>query len=392
MEAADQARAFGGLSRLHLIMGVQCNVRCTMCYQTDFSPKFNMPPELYKEKLKEAYAHVTSVKLQGGEPTIMKNCKEAAILLREHPKAKLTVITNGVLIDDFWHETIVNQGGHLAVSINAATNKAYEKIVIAGEYGRVIKNLERVLAARKGKTPSVVVSAVMLKENFSETAALIELAGKMGIDGVEFMVDPIVTFAGLPGRSEILAEMERCVTAKAKYPDLAVTGLDDFGDKFAFPIRFAGPKAAKKAMCGAPFHNVVVDWDGTVRICCNTWVKVGNLYEKPLEQILQDRMVQRFQAKMKADDYVWCSPNCPDNASPTKLSLAHKYIYEARQDPKQFMRKVEQKFKQVRGKWVTIRKKRSKPLEDRKGASVAPGPTGKVRLPVLGDDGSRRDD
>lgn len=368
-----QTTALEGLSRLHLIMGVQCNVRCTMCYQTDFSPKFNMPEVLYKEKLRDAYPHVTSVKLQGGEPTIMKNCKEAALLLRDFPKAKITLITNGVLMDDFWHETVVEQGGHLAVSINAATAPAYEKIVIAGDYGRVIKNLERVLANRKGKTPSVAISAVILKENFGEIAALIELGGKLGVDWVEFMVDPIVTFAGLPARSEILAEMQRAVEAKAKYPGLGVVGLDDFGDKFAFPIRFDGPKAPKKPMCGAPFNNIVVDWDGTVRVCCSTWVEMGNLYKKSLAEILEDRPVKTFQKKMRNDDYVWCSPNCPDNASPTKLSLAHKYAYELKQDPKQFVRKVEQKIKQVQGKWVTIRnKKRSKPLEDRK-----------VRLPVV---------
>jgi sulfatase maturation enzyme AslB (radical SAM superfamily) len=75
---------FEGLSRLHLIMGLQCNVRCTMCYQTDFSPKFNMPPEVYRERLNEAYERVTSVKLQGGEPTVMMNCKDVAMLLRLH--------------------------------------------------------------------------------------------------------------------------------------------------------------------------------------------------------------------------------------------------------------------------------------------------------------------
>lgn len=367
-----QAAPFEGLSRLHLIMGVQCNVRCTMCYQTDFSPKFNMPEVLYKDRLREAYPHVTSVKLQGGEPTIMKNCKEAAVLLRDHPKAKITLITNGVLMDDFWHETVVEQGGHVAISINAATAPTYEKIVIAGDFARTVKNLERVLANRKGKTPTVAISAVILKENFKETAALIDLGGRLGVDWVEFMVDPIVTFAGLPSRDEIVAEMQRCVEAKERWPGLGVVGLDDFGDKFAFPIRFAGPKAPKKPMCGAPFGNVVVDWDGTVRVCCSTWVAMGNLHQQSLEEILAGRPVRKFRDKMKNDDYLWCSPNCPDNASPTRLSLVHKYAYELRQDPRQFVRKVEQKIKQVQGKWVTIRGKRSKPLEDRK-----------VRLPVI---------
>jgi hypothetical protein len=166
--------------------------------------------------------------------------------------------------------------------------------------------------------------------------------------------------------------MERCVEARDRNPGVQVIGLDDFGDKFAFPIRFSGPKAKKKPMCGAPFDNVVIDWDGTVRVCCNTWVKAGNLYQTPLSEIFHGRGVTAFQKKMKKDDYLWCSPNCSDNASPTKLSLAHKYAYELKQDPRNFLLKVQQKVKQVQGKWVTPRKKRSKPLEDRK-----------VRLPVV---------
>jgi MoaA/NifB/PqqE/SkfB family radical SAM enzyme len=369
-----QSTAYEGLSRLHLIMGLQCNVRCTMCYQTDFSPKFNMAPELYKERLSEAYSHVTSVKLQGGEPTIMKNCKEAALLLRDHPNVKLTVITNGVFIDDFWHETFVAQGGNVSVSINAATEAVYDKIVIHGEYKRVIKNLERLLAARRGKTPSVGVTAVILKENFHELHEIIELCGKVGIDYVEFLADPILSFAGLPSRSEVAAEMQRCLEAKHR-TNVDVIGLDDFGSKFAVPFRFGGPAAAKKPMCGAPFSNLVIDWDGEVRVCCNTWVKMGNLYDKPLAEILEGGPVRTFRKKMQNDDYLWCSPNCSDNASPTKLSLAHKYAYELRADPKNFILKVRQKIQQVQGKWVKPRKKRSKPLEDRKDK--------KVHLPVI---------
>jgi hypothetical protein len=101
-------------------------------------------------------------------------------------------------------------------------------------------------------------------------------------------------------------------------------------------------------------------------------VKMGNLYKTPLAEILGDKPVRTFRKKMEKDDYLWCSPNCSDNASPTKLSLAHKYAYELRADPKNFLIKVRQKVKQVQGKWVKPKNKRSKPLDDRK-----------VRLPVI---------
>ncbi|MEO6420690.1 MAG: SPASM domain-containing protein, partial [Polyangiaceae bacterium] len=222
------------------------------------------------------------------------------------------------------------------------------------------------------------VTSVILKENFHETHKVIELCAKMGIDYVEFLADPILSFAGLPSRSEVQAEMQRCLDAKND-SNVEVIGLDDFGSKFALPFRFGGTAGAKKPMCGAPFSNLVIDWDGEVRVCCNTWVKMGNLYKKPLAEILADKPVRTFRKKMEKDDYLWCSPNCSDNASPTKLSLAHKYAYELRADPKNFVIKVRQKIKQVQGKWIKPRK-RSKPLGDKLADT---GGDKRVRLPVL---------
>src|SRR5450432_702411 len=88
-----------GLSHLKLYMGLQCNVRCKMCFQTDYSPRVRMEPELYKDRLREAYPYVQVVKLVGGEPTIMKNCRDAAAFLRAYPNVKLDITTNGVCID-----------------------------------------------------------------------------------------------------------------------------------------------------------------------------------------------------------------------------------------------------------------------------------------------------
>lgn len=380
-----------GLQRLHLIMGLQCNVRCTMCYQTDFSPKFNMVPELYKERLKSAYPHVRGVKLQGGEPTIMKNCRETAQLLRDYPNVKLTVTTNGVNIDEFWHETFLHQGGLISVSINAATEAAYDKIVILGQFQKVVRNLERIIATRKTKTtPAVRISTVILRENFHETAQLLELGEKLGVDGVDFIVDPILTFAGLPSHEVVVAELRRCHEIRQR-SGLDTSGLTEFQSKFLFRFpqyskSLAMEPTQPKPMCGAPFNNVVIDWNGDVRVCCNSWVDLGNLNNASLEEIWNGERVNAFRSKMENNSYVWCSPNCDDNANPTKLSLVHKYSYQFREDPRQFMRKVDQKAKQLVGKWVKVKpKKKAAPPA---GGPPADPPTttggdGRVYLPVL---------
>jgi len=395
MSIANDADSLDGLERLHLIMGLQCNVRCTMCYQTDFSPKFNMPAEIYRERLQPAWSRVKSVKLQGGEPTVMKNCREAALVLREFPQAKITLITNGVLIDEFWHETIVEQAGNVSISINAGTKEAYDKIVIHGEWERVIRNLERILRDRRGKTPSVGLNIVILKENFHTLHDLIELCGRMGVDYLEIVIDPLLSFSGLPDRAAMVRELELCRNAQARW-NLEVSGLSNFSERFALPVSLPKADLGAKPMCTAPFRNLVIDWNGDVRVCCNTWVKIGNLHQSSLQEVFQAEKARRFRHKMEKGDYIWCSPSCVDNANPTRLALAHKYVYEASQDPELFAKKVKQKVEQLQGEVRFVRKRTGRLGDPKRAgyevrqtvvAETTPGSTGKVRLPIVAGDG-----
>jgi MoaA/NifB/PqqE/SkfB family radical SAM enzyme len=335
-----------------------------MCYQTDFSPRFNMPPALYRERLKEAYPYVSRVKLQGGEPTIMKNCREAATLLRAYPNVKLSVTTNGIFIDEFWHETLAHQGAYVNVSINAASEEAYNKIVILGRYKQVIANVKRLAASRSGNTLALCLSAVILKENVFEIAQLVQLAADLGIASVEFIVDPILSFAGLPSRTDVLAECGRARTVEANTA-VKIAGLERFESHFTTPERQSSRDQALKSgscnMCLAPFNHLVVDWKGDARVCCTTWVKLGNLNDTSLVDMWASSRIEAFRKKMRQGSYLWCAPDCDANPAPTRLSLIHKYAYQVREDPRQFARKINQKILQLRGKWVKVKNKAPKP-------------------------------
>jgi MoaA/NifB/PqqE/SkfB family radical SAM enzyme len=358
--------SLSGLKGLQLNMGVQCNVRCTMCFQTDFSPRFNMPPALYQERLTEAYPSVQHVKLLGGEPTIMKNCREAATFLRAYPNVTLDVTTNGVFIDDFWHETFLRQGFFVNVSINAATEATYDKIVILGRYKQVVANIKKLTHSRSGKALKICVSAVILKENVLEIAQLIELAADLGVDAVEFLMDPILSFSGLPPRSDVLAECARARAVQAR-TGLNVIGLDGFESHFTTSelvqgvAKLKSPTGDCKDMCTAPFQHLVIDWKGDVRVCANTWVKIGNLYNASLAEIWTGQKLRAYRNKLERGNYLWCAPNCGANANPSKLALPHKYAYQFHEDPHQFFRKVRQKVLQLRGKWVTVKNKKKPP-------------------------------
>jgi len=379
LEQAATPQLFPGLTRMRITFGMQCNVRCTMCYQTDFSPKFNMDPVLYRERLREVYPQLRGVKLIGGEPTIMKNVREAARILRDYPKAKLTITTNGIQIDDFWLETFANQGKLVEVSINAATEPAYDKIVVLGNYQKVIRNVERILACRTSKTPDVHLTAVVLKENVFEIAKLIQLGADLGVDHVGFITDPILSRAGFPPYSQIRAELETAREVREK-TGMGVSGLDGFEGLFlSNPAErvWSPDTAGARKMCAQPFNNAAIDWNGDVRVCGNTWVKMGNLYKQSFEEIWNGKVAQQFRKKMRNGNYTWCSPTCEDNAKPNRLALVYKYVYRIREDPKQFGRKVHQKTSQLLGTWVKV-----KPKKKADTAAAAPEKP-KELLPII---------
>jgi len=306
-----------------------------------------MPAEIWRDRLRDVFPFIKGVKLQGGEPTVMANCRGAAQYLRAFPNVKLLIHSNGIRVDDFWHETILEQTSSFDVSINAATASAYDKIVIYGNFAQVISNVERVLTQRQGKTPSVGFTAVVLKENFFELNRLIELAGRMGIDKIEFGYDPILTFQRLPGREAIISQLARCEEQISRFPCLAVIGLNALYEHVGQIRSNAG--SVKRPMCAQPFRNLLIDWNGDVKLCSKTWVKLGNLREQSLQEMSAGVLADRFRQRVERENYYWCSPECDGNAAPSRIALLNKYVYVLRHDPKIFIRKIRQKAKQLNG-------------------------------------------
>jgi sulfatase maturation enzyme AslB (radical SAM superfamily) len=334
---------FKGIRRLHLMMGLQCNARCVMCYQTDFSPKYNMPAEIYREHLLPVYPHIQSVKMQGGEPTIMPNCRDLAGFLRGYDNIRFSITTNGIHLDDFWLEAMVAQGGFVNFSLNAASKQSYQPIVKYGDFDKVQANLKRMLASRQGHQPVVAISMVVLNHNILEVADFIELGAELGVDQVSFGVDPILSFANLPPKAEIQAVLTRA-DELARSLEMETEALDvllrDFGVSETDPLPRVTPE-----VCPLPFNNLVVDERGDVRVCCNTWKILGNTYRDAMEDIVAGKVAKRFRRKVEAGDYNWCDPYCGNNPKPSKQALLNKYSYLARRDPKGTYGKLKAKLK-----------------------------------------------
>ncbi len=336
----------GTIERLHLIMGLVCNVRCVMCYQRDFSSRRNMPSEIFTQHLRELYPKVRTVKIQGGEPTIMANCRQFARLARAWPGMRLSVVTNGVRVSDFWQQTFLEQGQLVHFSVNAATAQTYERIVRHGDFKAVLKNLERLLAARQAGQPQVAISAVVLGANALELTSFIALGQRLGVDKIGLMVDPMLSFANLPEP----ALMEREVRAAwelAQAGGVEVEGLHSLARRLGLK-GFAAPERTVRPVCPLPFNSLVVDEAGDARVCCDTWKVLGNTYRQPIQEILEGPTRLKFQQMVRSGDYSWCPPHCPDNPAPRRTALLGKYLDLARRDPADLWDKVREKMRRRR--------------------------------------------
>ncbi len=126
MKVPDDLRE---LQTLHLEMGMQCNVRCAMCFQTDFRPSSRLPEIIWKEKLLPAYNAARELVIIGGEPTVLPNCRELLqMVLEKFPPLRLTTATNGIRFSGLWEDAFLRQGAHLNFSLNAVTPALYARL------------------------------------------------------------------------------------------------------------------------------------------------------------------------------------------------------------------------------------------------------------------------
>ena len=335
-----------GPERLHLIMAVHCNVRCVMCYQTSFSRDLAMPGVIYQEHLKPLYSSIKLVKLQGGEPTIMRNCKEFCLLIRDYPQVKIAVTTNGIHINDFWLETLVNQGQYVNISLNAAHEQSYAKIVKHGNFAKAVGNIGRLVENNQGGQLNIAMSMVIIPANANDIYDFLKLGHGLGVGEINFGFDPLLTFHSLPPRKALHAMLDNAFAFMAEN-GIHSEGLDVFARRVGYQAGEAAPGQGRPR-CPMPFRNLVVDEKGDVRVCCATWQTMGNTYQTSIDDILSGSRIRKFQKLISRDNYKWCDPKCPDNPHPHRLATVNKYMYAARKDPKEFASKARAKLRKLR--------------------------------------------
>jgi radical SAM protein with 4Fe4S-binding SPASM domain len=146
-EAWQRALSAEMPKEVHFNIDVACNARCIMCRdKNEFMPEWTRQYEAITESvliplLKEAEL----IYLDGaGEIFASELCKNLlSKVTSTYPKIKINMITNGILASpqNFEKYNLWGHIGSLEVSMHALTRETYNKIVLGGDYDKVMSNL-----------------------------------------------------------------------------------------------------------------------------------------------------------------------------------------------------------------------------------------------------------
>lgn len=198
----DRVRALDHIARqpvpydfgmLHLVMGRQCNVRCEFCYQTSFKPSDDISDDVVRDRVIPFVADARRMIIQGGDPTVMKNCKR----LRDHLRGieyrgDLCILTNGVLFDGEWLDFMLGRRapGEVHFSINASCQRVYDEVVKYGDWDRALANMGEIIRRRADRNePRATVSFVIYERNMWDVLEFYRFFRDFGVNGFAYYID-----------------------------------------------------------------------------------------------------------------------------------------------------------------------------------------------------------
>lgn len=180
------------IKKLYLELTDKCNINCKMCYRRSWKKNFcDMNEDVLKKLTAELKVHsdLKEIVIGGiGEPTFSKHFKKTLELLKDY---KITVTTNGTLIDEELSEYFIKYADVITISIDGLYDMYKE---IRGiDLDLIIRNinlLNKLKNKFSSKTPLINIQFVLSSENSEEVFKVMDLASDLGAD--KFIISNII--------------------------------------------------------------------------------------------------------------------------------------------------------------------------------------------------------
>lgn len=168
-----------------------CNLRCTHCYQENYSSKNDLPLvelKMIADQILTTFSKWGKrgdISITGGEPLLRKDLFEILHYLNESSDVNhLDILTNGTLINDSIIDNFksLSKFKYVQISLDGASSIVHDSIRGIGSYNKAISAIRKLVK----RDIEVRIMYTLQKSNLSEVPEMIDLAIREKISGLTF--------------------------------------------------------------------------------------------------------------------------------------------------------------------------------------------------------------
>ena len=275
-----EAAAAGRLLSAEIEFNRSCNYRCPYCYAAGKYETCSLEPELARQVIRDvAGLGARKIVVLGGEPLLCKNLNEY-IELAESLGMGAEIFTNAALIDAEMAKFFYDHNCRVVVKLNSLRPEVQEKLTgVPRALDNALRALD-ILQAAGMDEQRLAASSVICTANEAEVAALWKyLRGR----GIKPYLEIMTPQGRLLEHRELEVHPHRL---KEIFDEIAA-----FDRERGFDWEPQPPLVGAK--CLRHQYSCVIGASGDVTPCVGLTVKLGNVHDAPLADILRQSDVLR---------------------------------------------------------------------------------------------------
>ncbi|MEY8335233.1 radical SAM protein [Lachnospiraceae bacterium 47-T17] len=333
-----------------IALSYMCNLRHKFCFQTSFAPN-KLDDEILYHKLIPLYQKLKSVRILGGEPTIIPGIKEYLAFLKENwPEMDIEIVTNGIALDAAWLDFVEKYGINVQISVNGITKEVFSRIMLKGDSERLREslyaNLERAITRHHESNKPILncISMVVNKDTEDDLEGIVQFCIANGINlslqlsysmydrtkGDEqaakricklvYFCEGIIDAISYNVPKEIQKDIESNVL-NGKLEKEKKHFLDTISkirnSKNKIRTFLYCHEHIYDGKCKMPTRGITIMPDGFTYSCCGlTRYPLGNVYFDSIESLMYSDERNLLQKKLNEGCYTYCFDRCPYNLNP----------------------------------------------------------------------------
>jgi MoaA/NifB/PqqE/SkfB family radical SAM enzyme len=301
----------------------ECNLRCRMCpieHRRDGRP-WGPPAFIDFEvfcRLVDSFPDMDELQLQGlGEPMMHPRFFD---MVRHAARRGARVSTNSnltLLTPKRAHLCIDSGLSALHASIDGATAATYEFIRRGANFTKVLRNLDRLVAAKAAAgsaTPQLRIVLVVMRRNLDELPGIVSLAHRHGVGSV-FVQHLCHDYgeSGLPAAYLSMRDFfaaESLLEADAEHVDAAFAAAREVAHELGIDLRLppltaSEPRRNSGHGCDWPRRGAYLSFRGDAMPCCMVSTpdraNLGNMAEQGVERVWNGLAYRSFRAALDSD-------------------------------------------------------------------------------------------